>query len=316
MTHDVRGTASVRVAATSANLGPGFDSLGLALGIYDDVTVEIVENGVHIEMMGEGADSLARDETHLVLRSLRAALERMDARAPGITLRSINRIPHGRGLGSSAAAICAGVLLARSLVLAAAAATPAGAGSAVGEGTVLDGPEMLALAGEIEGHPDNVAACLLGGATLAWTDAGSGQARAIRLPLDAALHAAVFIPDFESSTELARGLLPATVAHADAAANAARSAMLVAALAGRLDLLLSATEDRLHQPYRAGAMPASAALMDTLRANGIAATISGAGPSVLVMTATAAEVARTAQFTPTGWRQLVVPIAWTGALAD
>jgi homoserine kinase len=152
----------VRVPATSANLGPGFDSLALALDLYDDVSVELTEGALRFDVSGEGAGEVARDESHLVVRALRQALQELGGRAGGLTLRSTNRIPHGRGLGSSAAAICAGVLLARELV----------DGDRVRDGQTgrsVDDGGLLALASSIEGHPDNVAACLLGGATLART---------------------------------------------------------------------------------------------------------------------------------------------------
>lgn len=295
--------ASVRVPATSANLGPGFDCLALALAWYDDVSVQVTGGGLAFEVSGEGADAIPLDESHLVLRSLRAALDGMGVSLPGLLLRSVNRIPHGRGLGSSAAAICAGVMLARALV------------SADDSRNALDDDDALALASEIEGHPDNVAACLLGGATLAWTDADTRRARAVRLPLAAGLLAAVFIPDFQSSTTVARALLPTAVSHADAAANAARSALLVAALTGRQDLLLTATEDRLHQPYRAPSMPESASLLGRLRAAGVAATISGAGPTVLGLATAQAELDLALSLAPGGWNCMQLAVADKGAVA-
>jgi homoserine kinase len=268
----------VRVPATSANLGPGFDSFGLALGLYDDIVVRVADSGLHVDIAGEGADTLARDERHLVVRSMRAAFDRLGGQPRGLEVVCANRIPHGRGLGSSSAAICAGVMAARAVT--------------VGGTEALDQAATLALASELEGHPDNVAACLLGGFTIAWTDAFDG---------DAAVHAAgagahavtvapnpdvvpvVFIPANPVLTEVARGLLPATVPHADASANVARAALLVEAITRRPELLLPATEDRLHQDYRTPAMPQSAALVAGLRAEGVAAVISGAGPTVLAL---------------------------------
>ncbi|MBC3843979.1 homoserine kinase [Streptacidiphilus sp. 4-A2] len=257
----------VRVPATSANLGPGFDSFGLALGLYDDVVVRVAESGLHVDIAGEGADSLSRDEGHLVVRSMRAAFDRLGGQPRGLEVVCANRIPHGRGLGSSSAAICAGIVAARAIT--------------VGGAEQLDDAAVLALASEIEGHPDNVAACLLGGFTIAWTDADQ-EAHAVPLTPDLVVPV-VFIPATPVLTEVARGLLPATVPHADAAANVGRAALFVEAVTRRPELLFAATEDRLHQDYRSPAMPQSAGLVARLRAQGVAAVISGAGPTVLAL---------------------------------
>jgi homoserine kinase len=263
----------VRVPGTSANLGPGFDSLGLALTLYDDIEVEVTADGVSIEVTGEGAEVGGQGEKHLIVRVIRRAFDVIDAKTgdpvdpPGLRLRCVNRIPHGRGLGSSSAAIVAGLTAARAL-------HP--------YGELLDDGEILALATEIEGHPDNVAPCLTGGLTIAWgTPEGP---RLVRLDLDTEV--VVFVPDQRLATERARGLLPDVVPHEDAAANAGRAALLIAALTQKLgpEVLLDATADRLHQPYRAAAMPESAALMARLRDRGIPAVISGAGPAVLAFT--------------------------------
>ena len=255
----------VRVPATSANVGPGFDAFGLALGLYDDVVVRIADSGLAIDVAGEGADDVPRDRRHLVVRALRATFDALGGQPRGLELVCANRIPHSRGLGSSAAAIVAGVIAARALVL--------------GGRERLDDAAALALATELEGHPDNVAACLLGGFTIAWTtEAGP---RVVRLDPAAGLTPVAFVPSTKASTAKVRRLLPETVPHADASANAARAALLVHALTAAPDLLLAATEDRLHQPYRATAMPRSASLVARLRADGIPAVISGAGPTVL-----------------------------------
>jgi homoserine kinase len=257
----------VRVPATSANLGPGFDALGLALSLYDEVEVRVVPSGLHIDVSGEGAaDVTDAEEAHLIVRAMRAAFDDLGSgQPPGIALRCVNRIPHGRGLGSSAAAIVAGVLAARALAGAAA------------------GPEdALPLANALEGHPDNVAPCLYGGLTIAWlAEPPSGAARAVRLEPAAGITPVVLIAPEPVSTEAARGLLPARVPHADAARNAGRAALLVAALTTCPEALLDATEDRLHQDYRAQAMPATRDLVGRLRAAGVPAVVSGAGPSVL-----------------------------------
>ena len=257
----------VRVPATSANLGPGYDAFGLALGLYDDVVVRVAESGLHIDIAGEGAGTLPRDESHLLVRSMRTAFGILGGQPRGLEVVCANRIPHGRGLGSSSAAICAGIMAARAVT--------------IGGAEKLDDTALLELATEIEGHPDNVAACLAGGFTLAWSDAGA--ARSIRMDPAESVVPVVFVPSKPVLTEAARGLLPRTVPHVDAATNAGRAALLVEALTRRPDLLLPATEDRLHQEYRAPAMPESVALVHRLRADGIAAVISGAGPTVLAL---------------------------------
>ena len=275
----------VRVPATSANLGPGFDALGLALDLVDDLHARVADSGLRVDVTGPG-EELPRDEKHLVVRAMRAAFARLGGQPDGLELSCTNRIPHGRGLGSSAAAIAGGILLARALV--------------AGGDELLPDAQALALASELEGHPDNVAPALLGGLTVAWLD--QTRAHAIRLECDARVRPVVFIPPFEASTEQARGLLPASVPHSDAAANAARAALLVAALTGAPEHLLAATGDLLHQQYREPAMPATAALVAALRGDGLPAVVSGAGPTVLVLARDAAEVARARGFAPADWR--------------
>jgi len=286
------GPVTVSVPATSANLGPGFDALGLALDLRDEVTAEVRdEPGVTITVTGSGEGEVPLDERHLVYRSLRAALENMGCRVPGITLTCRNVVPHARGLGSSSAAIVAGVSAARGLV--------------AGGRLLLDDDALFALAAELEGHPDNVAPAMYGGATVAYRDAD--RFHAVTVAVDPRVQVVAFVPPDGVETSVARGLLPATVPHADAAANAGRAALLVAALGRSPELLLAATEDRLHQDYREPAMPASLALVRSLRTAGLAAVVSGAGPTVLVFTDTAqqAEVARRS---PEGWAALTVPI--------
>ena len=265
------GPAQVTVAvpATSANLGPGFDALGLALELRDEVRVQVAADGepaVTVEVEGEGAATLPRDASHLVVRAALAAFDDLGVPAPRLRLHCTNRIPHGRGLGSSAAAVVAGVLAARAL-----------AGAVEDDGRTA----ALAVSTALEGHPDNAAAALLGGLTIAWDDGGGP--RAVRVDPSPRLRATLVVPDVELATTTARGLLPATVPHTDATHAAGRSALLVEALTRRPDLLLPATEDRLHQAQRAPAMPATADLVARLRARGLAAVVSGAGPSVLVL---------------------------------
>jgi len=260
------GSVRIRVPATSANLGPGFDALGLALSLYDVVEVRTDRPGrLTIEVTGEGEATAQSGEAHLVVRAMRATFGRLGGQPPGLALRCANRIPHGRGLGSSAAAIVSGVLAARALV--------------DGGADRLPDAAVLRLASELEGHPDNVAACLLGGLTIAWT--GDEGAQVARLsPLDSIVPVILVAPE-PLATETAREVLPEWVPHADAAANAARSALLVAALTSVPGALLEATRDWLHQPYRSGVMPVTADLVRRLRKAGVPAVVSGAGPSVL-----------------------------------
>lgn len=276
----VSGPVTVRVPASSANLGPGFDTLGLALALYDEITVEAVGHALVIDVEGEGADDVPRDERHLVVQSMKRAFKELGESPAGLRVSCRNVIPHGRGLGSSAAAIVGGLVAARAVVK--------------GGEAKLDDDALLALANEIEGHPDNVAAALLGGLTIAWTASGVGKA----VRLDVLADVSAFIPPVSVSTHTARGVLPAKVSHADAAANAGRAALLVAALVGgRSDVLLAATEDRLHQDYRAPEMPESHEFMSSLRADGIPAIISGAGPTVLAF----ASGSDLSAHTPAGW---------------
>lgn len=275
----------VRVPASSANLGPGFDCFGLALTLHDVVEVQVIPDGLDLSVAGEGTHTVRRDARHLVVRSLHECFGRLGGSPPGLRVACHNVIPHGRGLGSSSAAIVAGIVAARALCV-------------DGEQR-LDDAALLRLATEIEGHPDNVAAALAGGFTLAWTEPEG--ARLIRLEPAPELAPVVFVPDAELSTRKARGLLPKTVPHADAAANAARAALMVEAITRSPDLLLVATEDRLHQDYRGPAMPASLELIKRLRAEGVPATVSGAGPTVLAL-ATADSAGQVASLGGEGWR--------------
>jgi homoserine kinase len=260
--------ASVRTPATSANLGPGFDALGLALALYDDLTARVTGDGFTVQVTGEGAGELPADETHLVVRAMLAAFDELGGRPPGVAVECVNRIPQARGLGSSSAAIVGGIQLARGLVKNGLA--------------LLDDAAALQLAARLEGHPDNVAPCLLGGFTIAWSAAAG--ARAVRLLTAPGVRPTIFVPQERGLTSTARAALPSGVPHADAAFNAGRSALLVHALTQAPDLLFPATEDRLHQGYRAEAMPGTASLVAGLRSVGVAAVVSGAGPSVLALT--------------------------------
>ena len=343
------GAVRVRVPATSANLGPGFDAVGLALGLYDDVAAWVTEGGRSVDVVGEGAGELPAGADHLVVRAMDAAFDRLGGRPPGVAVECVNRIPQARGLGSSSAAIVAGIQLARGLV--------------AGGTELMEDDAALALAAEIEGHPDNVAPCLLGGFVIAWAEPASGSSlaapsggggegpavrgglagsggggvgsavrggsaasgvgedaapgggsvgavgedaasgggsaraadagevvgggavrfRAVRLVPAESVRAVVFVPRQRGLTAEARAALPDVVPHRDAAFNAGRAALLTHALTAAPELLFAATEDRLHQGYRAAGMPETAALVAELRDRGVAAVVSGAGPSVLAL---------------------------------
>jgi homoserine kinase len=289
----------VRVPATSANLGPGFDTLGLALNLHDEVTARVAGAGVRLTVDGEGAGELPIDDAHLVAQSMLATFDRLGGRPEGLELACHNNIPQARGLGSSSAAIVAGILAARALV-------------EDGQQRLPDAA-VLELAGQIEGHPDNVAPCLLGGLTIAWLE--GGLARAVRLEPAAGIRPTVVIPTDRGLTARAREALPAQVPHPDAAFNAGRSALLVHALTSAPQLLLAATEDRLHQDYRAAGMPESAQLVRGFRRAGIPAVVSGAGPSVLVF-ATMDEITKSETPVTSGWQVLPLDVDARGALVE
>lgn len=265
--------AQVSVPASSANIGPGFDSLAIALDLRDHYAAQILDDAIFdVDVTGEGADEVKKDKNHLVIKAMMKGFEFMGAKPRGIALRALNNTPHGRGLGSSSSAIVGGLVLSRSLVL--------------GGEEMLTDDDIITLATQLEGHPDNVAAALFGGATIAWMDTTHSEnpiARAVKIHVDEKIQAIVFVPENHLATSKARKLLPETIPHADAVLNTSRAALLVQALSHRPDLLFAATEDHLHQQYRAEAMPKSTGLLKKLRAAGVAATISGAGPSVLVL---------------------------------
>lgn len=262
-----RRTVTVTVPATSANLGPGFDTLGLALSIYDTLTVSSFDDDrLEIEVTGSGAEEIPRDATNLVVRAVAHVFADVDRAMPGLRIHADNGVPHGRGLGSSGAAVTAGILIAKGLLA----------------GDVdLDDEALLRLATELEGHPDNVAPALFGGLTIAWMGERGPQHK--KLLVHRGVAPLVFVPGFTMSTSLARSLQPHQVPREDAVFNVSRSALLVAALTQSPELLLDATADRLHQDYRGAAMPETLRLVQALRAEGFAAVVSGAGPSVLVL---------------------------------
>lgn len=260
----------VTVPASTANLGPGFDALGMALALHDVVEVRLLESGLRIDVLDAGAgdlDEVPRDASHLVVRAIHRTAKHLGIEFAGLHLTCHNAIPHARGLGSSAAAVVAGIA----------------AGYAFAGRTLDDA--ALGLAAEFEGHADNAAASLIGGAVIAWrSENGEPRWRAAGLKPHPAIRPVVAIPASRSSTEATRGLLPAEVSHADAAFSAGRAALGVHALTRAPELLLDGTEDRLHQAQRAPAYPDTARLIAALRERGVAATVSGAGPTVLALT--------------------------------
>lgn len=260
---------TVRVPATSANLGPGFDSLGLAVTLYDTVRVRTTDSdGIRVRVAGEGAAVLPTDETHLVARTIVDTIRRAGYGAGGFELECENVIPHGRGLGSSASAIVSGVLAGNALL-------PPSAR--------LDAAGLLHACSALEGHPDNVAPALAGALAVSWEQ--EGIFRSVRAEVHPDIIPVAAVPATELSTESARGLLPAMVPHRDAAANSGRAALLMQALTADPSLLSEGTEDFLHQGYRAPAMAPSAQLITALRAAGFAAVVSGAGPTVMTLAA-------------------------------
>lgn len=265
-------SATVEVPATSANLGPGFDSLGLALSWYDRSTVTVISSGTEVLVEGEGSDTVPRDSTHLVVTTIREALADLGASVPGLRLEAVNTIPHGRGLGSSSAALVGGLLLAWGL------ARPDQA---------IDNVWLLREAERREGHADNVGPAVHGGFVITWSGAlgdaaDSGErARTSRVHPDVA--ALALVPQFEVLTRTARSVLPNQVPFSVAVSNASRAALLVHAMGEEPSLFPAATADRLHQDYRAKLMPETMTLVHRLRNQGFGAFVSGAGPTVLVL---------------------------------
>lgn len=279
MTSPRPSRVTARAPATSANLGPGFDTLGLALRLYNEFEVALRDDdALNVRCEGEGADGVPLDGSHLVVRAMREACERAGEKLPGLDLTCINRVPHARGLGSSSSAIVGGVAAAAALM-----------GRAGPDG----GPDrdwIYQIAADMEGHPDNVAPCVFGGYTVAYREAGRWGA--LSLPVDERILPVVCVPGWTLSTERARGLLPETVAHEDAAFNAGRAALMTAAVCGHPETLYEATRDRLHEAFRAPAMPHTLKLVDDLREHAeLPAVVSGAGPTVLVLCATVSDAA-------------------------
>ena len=264
--------AKIKVPATSANLGPGFDSAGIAFGLYDELEICTTEAGFTAEIEGEGQNYLPTDARHLIIAQIRMRLDNLGWHLPGLKLKAINRIPHSRGLGSSAAAHMAAAMAVKALL-------PPDA--------EISNNDLLQWASEAEGHPDNVAPAVYGGLTFSWKqdEASEESYQAIRMDPHPDITPVVAIPAKPLSTAAARTLLPATVPYTEAVANAARAALLAPAMTGDPKLLFAATEDWLHQRYRQPSMPETLEHITALRARGHAAVVSGAGPTLCVFAA-------------------------------
>ena len=263
--------ARVTVPGSTANLGPGFDTLGLAVGIYDTVEVEVTASGLEVEIFGEGANELPRDSSHLVVKAINSALHAADAHAPGLKVTCTNNIPQSRGLGSSASAAVAGVIAGNTLA-----------------GSPLSTDDVIQLSSAFEGHPDNAAASVVGGAVVSWTDIpvdGVSQPvyRAVPLTVHPDIKATALVPNFHASTNAVRKVLPSHVTHTDARFNVSRTAVMTVAIQTHPEFLWEGTRDRLHQPYRADVLPVTAEWVNRLRNRGYAAFLSGAGPTAMVL---------------------------------
>ena len=297
----------VRVPATSANLGPGFDTLGIALAYGDDLTAKTrEESGATVTVSGVGAGEVPTDASNLVVRAVAHVYERLGREMPGLEISANNRIPQGRGMGSSGSAIVSGVMIAAGLLE-----------SDPESPLKLSEEQLLAFATDLEGHPDNVAPALFGGLTIAWTTPAGPKFK--RLMVHRGVAPLVLVPSFTMSTALARSLQPSQVPHEDAVFNVSRSALLIAALTQSPELLLEATEDRLHQNYRGEAMPATRDLISDLRAAGHAAVVSGAGPSILVLSNGPAERLAAADLVEArgdDWRALILAVDTKGATVE
>lgn len=263
--------AVVKVPASSANLGPGFDTLGLALGLYDHVEVEVIDSGLEVTVTGEGAGEVPLDERHLVVRAIRETLKAADVTVRGLKVTCANSIPQSRGLGSSASAATAGVIAANGLA-----------------GNALSVDQCIQIASAFEGHPDNAAASILGGAVVSWTNIPvdgktAPQYFARRIDVHSAIRATAIVPDFHASTEAVRRVLPSDISHLDARFNVSRVAVMTVALRDEPELLWEGTRDRMHQTYRAEVLPVTAEWVNRLRNLGYPAFLSGAGPTIMVL---------------------------------
>lgn len=286
----------VRVPATVANLGPGFDALGAAIRMHLEIEIEPRRDSIEVMVEGEGAEQLPLDHSNLVIRSMNTFFDHVGRRPPGFAVRVKNPIPIGSGLGSSAAAVVGGLFAARAVT-----------------GRTVPQSEMVHLATQIEGHPDNVMAALLGGFVICYHDPEGGELRYLRLEPSDRLVPIIAVPREGFSTADARRALPADVSFADAQFTASRSALLVAAITtgAGADVLADAMDDRLHEPHRMKLMPETAAVHMEIRHAGLPVALSGAGPSLLIVVprpeaATRAEqIRRICRARNAGWRVFV-----------
>jgi homoserine kinase len=296
----------VRVPATIANLGPGFDALGIALRMHLEIHIEPRRDSIDIMVEGEGADLLPADETNLVIRSMNTFFDHVGRRPPGYALGVKNPIPVESGLGASAAAVVGGLLAARAIT-----------GRTVPQGETVD------MATALEGHPDNVIPALVGGLCVCYRSGTTEELRHLRLEPSDRLVPLVAVPGAGYPTKKARRALPEDVAFADAQFTASRAALLVAAMisGSGTEVLAEAMNDRLHEPHRLNLMPETMAVHTELRAAGLAVSLAGAGPSLLVVVprpevATRAEqVRRVCRARGAGWRVFVSEWELTGATA-
>ena len=280
----------VRAPATVANLGPGFDALAMAVDLWNEVEADTAASP-EVRVQGEGAGDLPEDASNLVFRAMAWLAREVGGALPPFALRCRNHIPLERGLGSSAAAVVSGIVLADRLL-----------------GAELGPDSLLEIAVDIEGHPDNVAACLRGGAAIAYLSRSGWRAEPLALHPD--LRLAVLVPEHERlPTEDARRILPRQVPLADAAFNAGRAALAVLALTERPELLPEAVEDRLHQGRRLPLVPGARAMFEELRAAGLPVCVAGAGPSLVAFEI---EGRRVPDLGP-GWRVLRLQPAAAGA---
>ncbi|MBI4531046.1 MAG: homoserine kinase [Candidatus Latescibacteria bacterium] len=259
----------IRLPASTSNLGPGFDCLGLALRMYNWLTVEETgESGLVIDVLGEGAGEIATDERNIVYRAMKRLFDEVGCPVPGLSMTLDNQIPITRGLGSSAAARVGGLIAANLLT-----------------GSHFSRERLIDIAAELEGHPDNVVPALVGGLTISVTE--KSYISFLRLDPPENLSAVVVVPDFHLSTQTAREILPTEIPKSDAVQNVGRASLLVGAIVrGRFDLLRTAMEDRLHQPYRERLIPGMRAILDAaLDAGALGTALSGAGPTLLALTA-------------------------------
>lgn len=297
----------VRVPATVANLGPGFDALGVAVRMHLEIDIEPRRDSIDIMIEGEGAENLPTDDTNLVIRSMNTFFDHVGRRPPGYAVRVRNPIPLGSGLGSSAAAVVGGLFAARAVT-----------------GRTVPQSEMVQLSTELEGHSDNVMPALLGGLVVCYRAEGAGELKFLRLDPSERLIPVIAVPAQGFPTDEARKALPEDVAFADAQFTASRAALLVAAMmmGSGSEVLAEAMNDRLHEPHRLKLMPETAAVHQELRAAGLAVALAGAGPSLLVVVpkpeaATRAEqVRRVCRERHAGWRVFVSEWEPNGAQAS